>query len=489
MNVKYRRHFKNIVETFQKHWPIFLIIIVACWLRVWRLQTHLILFGDAARDILAAQESLQKNQLPLLGIPSSIPRFHQGPVSVWLSMFVYILGGDLTTIGLSFALLSVIAVIATYELTSSFISQRAGLLTAALMAISPLAVAHGRTPYHTTPIPLALVLFLWMVLRYWLGKKFGLFWAVLSWAVLFQFELALLPLVLLIPFTWWHQDRTFSPGLLFQSLAGLLLGLLPQIIYDLTHSFSQLGGFTVWVGYRLASFFGYSQAHTASLNKLHSVLTQLWLFGGRIFSTDYAGITLLAAGLLLFSSLVVFAQWKKRVAPPLIKLISLAVVVQLIAYIVHGAPGEAYFPPFIVLLPVLIAYGLSHLSNIKHWRAIVIGCIIWAVFTCISIFQFNFFVSNPQKFSYGPGLAEQRAVLQYLDETMTEPISLASTNNGSQFESYFLNFKLVASEMEVEIEESDSYPVFIENTQSSQANFAFQQRVPKFFPSLVVYVP
>lgn len=485
--MKYQKTAQVVLKTVKQHWPIFLIIIVATWLRVWRLNTHLILFGDAARDILVAQQSLQDYQLPLLGIPSSIPRFHQGPLSIWLSMSVYLLGGNLTAIGLVFALLSILAVIAAYELVSSFVTQRAGLVVASLISLSPLAVAHGRTPYHTTPIPLLLLIYLWTLLRFWHGKKLGIFWSTLAWAVLFQFELALLPLILLIPVTWWHQDKKITASKVGQGLAGLTIGLSPQLLYDATHSFQQLGGFALWVVYRIVSFFGYSSAHVLSAEKIQNVLSQFWLFGGRIFSIDQPSITLLFLLALTASLIVIFRQWQLRTLPPLLFLASLATVLQVIAYLVHGAPGEAYFPPFILLLPMLIGYGLTQVSSPRYWKLVVTLVCAWALFTATSIVKTNFFVSTRQAFSYGPSVAEQRAVLTYIDEEITDSFSIKSTSEAARFDTYFANFKLVAKEMNIQIEEAASDQVFIEQTNTIQSGYTYPQTTPKIFPSVIVY--
>ena len=39
------------------------------------------------------------------------------------------------------------------------------VVAASLLAALPLAVAHSRMPYHITPIPVMLVLYLWSLMR------------------------------------------------------------------------------------------------------------------------------------------------------------------------------------------------------------------------------------------------------------------------------------------------------------------------------------
>ena len=207
----------KIWQSFLKYKEIILIVILATLLRTWDLRTDMIFFGDAAHDLNVAVTSVQSFQLPLLGIASSVPRFHQGPLTIWMEMIVYfIFGHQLLAFGFFFALLSVLAVIFLFELLTVFADKKTAVISAFLLSIFPLAVANGRTPYHTTPIPLFLVFYFFGLMQLWRSRKYGIFWAVLSFCLLFQFELATLPLSLLIFYTLW-RTRKFTRSALFMS--------------------------------------------------------------------------------------------------------------------------------------------------------------------------------------------------------------------------------------------------------------------------------
>src|SRR5258708_35161017 len=108
-------------KTLFKYKEIILIVILATLLRTWNLSSQMIFFGDAARDLTVAAQSVQTHQLPLLGIPSSVPRFHQGPLTIWMEMIVYLLfGHHLLAFGFCFAIVSVLAVIFLFELLTVF---------------------------------------------------------------------------------------------------------------------------------------------------------------------------------------------------------------------------------------------------------------------------------------------------------------------------------------------------------------------------------
>ncbi|HCC84719.1 MAG TPA: hypothetical protein DEP87_03485, partial [Candidatus Pacebacteria bacterium] len=77
----------------RQHGLAILLISLGTWLRFYQLPAKGILFGDSGHDLLLAAESVEQRQLPLLGIASSVPRFHQGPLTIWLNMVIYSLVG------------------------------------------------------------------------------------------------------------------------------------------------------------------------------------------------------------------------------------------------------------------------------------------------------------------------------------------------------------------------------------------------------------
>ena len=79
-----------IVQSFLwQHWFAIIIVILGTLVRVYDLPNRAILFPDAGRDLLVAAQAVKENTLPLLGIPSSVPRFKQGPLTIWLQMGIF----------------------------------------------------------------------------------------------------------------------------------------------------------------------------------------------------------------------------------------------------------------------------------------------------------------------------------------------------------------------------------------------------------------
>ncbi len=480
-----RKALITLAAAFESHWLAVLILGAGTWLRVWNLDNRAIFFGDAAHDLLSAVTAVESHTLPLLGIASSVPRFKQGPLTVWLEMATYsIFGVNTLVFSLVFALIGIAAMVAMYELLLVTTNKRVALLALTLISFSPLAIAHSRMPYHITPIPLMMVIFLTSLVWLWEGKKHSIFASILAWALLFQFELATAPLFILVPLVLWQRStRPNWRTTLAQAGSALGLGLLPQILFDLTHSFAHLGGFALWVGYRLGSSVS-GGSHTISFDSVATVAKLCATYLGRIGSPDLPTLTvvfLATAGVCIYFMTL---KLRHQELPPLIHLSLLAFYILIGSFFIHGSPSEAYFPPFIILLPILVGYGLAQVQPPLQW--VVNGSlIIWLLVVTGGIVHHNFFVDTPTSFSYGTSLGQQRTIGSFLMSHVGNEIWLRTTNPGGAFENYFDNFRWVAKEQGW-VDSKAGTIVFIESGDSVLQTYPDMIHVR--FPTTSVYV-
>ncbi len=463
-----------------------LVIIGGALLRSYHLKSKAILFGDAGRDLLIAQEAVEAGYLPLVGIPSSVPRFHQGPLTVWLQMAIYLLVGHQTLVySLIFALISLLAIIALYELASTQLSPKVGLVSATLLAFSPLAIAQGRMPYHTNPIPLVVCAYLFSLIWLWRKKRWPIFISVLGWSLMMQFELSLFALGLLIPYVIWRSGLKLRWSHLSEFSAALLFGFWPQLIHDLTRPLeqNQLGAFIAWVGYRLLSGLGFFEtAHQLSVARLDQALNHFLKYGGRLFSGGHwlnlalALLTIALAGLKLLKN--------QQKLPALIELTGLATLLLTLSYLVHGAPSEAYFPPYLVLLPLLVGYSLVVLFK-GHFRWLLLVLAAYTLLNFITVFNLNFFVSNSEEFSYGPRIGEQREIIKLVTTLSQGDYQWRTTDEYGRFPSYFAGYRWLAQEMDVAAPNPAGQVFYLEKPGSGLAGYP--NLVQMTFPSRELY--
>ena len=141
------------------------VLIIGAFLRFARLSTLMAFIGDQGWFYLSARDLLLTWNIPLVGITSSHTWLHQGALwtymlapILWLFNFNPVGGAYLAVV------LGIISIIAIYIVGKDLSkNEETGLIAAFLFATSPLVIIHSRIPYHTAPIPLATLLFIFFM--------------------------------------------------------------------------------------------------------------------------------------------------------------------------------------------------------------------------------------------------------------------------------------------------------------------------------------
>jgi hypothetical protein len=352
-------------------------------------------FGDQAWFYLSARNALLTGQFPLLGITSSVTWLHQGPLwtyflipSLAISHFHPVSGGVLT------ALLGSLTIILCYFLGRIWFGVRAGLAAAFIFAMSPLAIIHARMPYHTSPIPLFVALFLLLLTQ----KKY--FLSSLMLGFLFQLELVTVifwPVYLLFLIRLQYVPR-------FRDVLGFVLGILPLLISGPV----QVGGVFVWALYhRLVS-----TGSTVSPLPFYSNLLN------RFFSP---GIPLLPWFLLALS--VIYAIIRKRLE-------ILWLVVPLILIFFNGTGSEAYST--LLFVPLSLFFGLF-ISKLFPRHLMLVFFTAWWLINSHYLLKNDYAIDME---SYGVSIiSRQNLSSQIFTQSLTGTPTLNLVGPGSQFAS------------------------------------------------------
>lgn len=464
------------------NWLVAAIVIAASLLRFWNLPAQAILVGETAQETLIAWEAVASKQLPLVGVESSLPGVFQGPLNVWLQM-VGLVGsqGQLEFLFWAFAIVSVLAVVGTYELMTVTVSRRAGLIAASLVAFSPLAVAHGRMLSSAALLPAAFLLFIWMVLRLRLQQPRGIFWAVISWGILFQLELSAGLLIFLIPLVWyWVTPASATTSRRWPWLqlgSGLIVAILPHLIFELTHGFSQLHNVGIGLTARFFSSNAVPQTMTA--------LTEFWIHGGRIWSVDYPIVTALGLILILASGAVLIGRWHRGQATLIEKSTLLSTLLLLFAGLIAGSVSDGWLAMGLISMALLLSLAWSHLLSVWQNLGILI-LITWAVCTALLVNHCAFFTGSVCSFSYGASLLEQRRVISFLKDKHLSSLQFSSSAVASTNQRSLDNWRLLSREAGLAEDTQAPQPVYVESKDSPLKSYPGMTRFS--FTSQDIYV-
>lgn len=392
----FKKHFgffkAILVESFLrlsfKNLSIASIILLATWLRFYKLPDFMTFIGDQGRDYLAARDMLLTGKWPLVGIPSSVPWLFQGSFFIWLIALALKIGHfHPVAPAILTSTLGSLTIYLTYKLSKTLINLKASLVTTFIMATSPLLVLHSRMPYHISPIPLFTVLYLISL------SANSIFWSFFFSGVLLQLELTTLPLLPLAIYHFYRKKIKLSPQALI-----FFTPFLPKIIYDFTHGFKQTLGFTAWTGYRLLSFINPASNHSLDKDSLLSVTKTIFKYWQKFTIWDQPIITGLLALLVIFS--LVRSKNKHK------KLAIHFILINFLAFFIHAGPSEAYFP---VLLP---AFALSIGFTLDHFKK----PLLYLVFIAIGFYNSYYLVSK-NFIPYGPTLTQRMNIVQMIKST------------------------------------------------------------------------
>lgn len=429
------------------------VLFLGSFLYFYKVTELMPFIGDQGWFYLSARYMLLTGHIPLVGIASSHPWLHQGAlwtyvlsVVLWVFKFNPVGGAYLAGV------FHIAAIGFLYKLGVTFFSRRVGFIAAALYATSPLIVIAARMPYHTTPIPLCVMFFVFVLIRWIQGRLQYFPWVIFSLALLYNFELAtfvfsgvvglLFIAGLLLKQKW--AKGVFNKKILFCSLLAYLVPMLPMLVYDATHNFVQTLGFIAWVGYKVLILFGLPPLHapetigfTTMVNFTAESYRRLmfpyneWFAGGIFVGSFVYGIRLTRE-----------CYHKKKYFSPL-SLVVFINVITVVGLFATKIPSEAYLPmlfPGIVLFTAVFFDSLFQIKRLKYILYPVIGCLI--------VGNTYFIISHDYAFDRS-GLEftlqkRTEAVKEIIRKSDGKAYNIKGEGEGSQFESFTMNYEYLA---------------------------------------------
>lgn len=229
---------KKIKTFFSLHWQIVVIMVLAAFLRFFRLDALTTFLGEQGRDLIIASDVL-KGKLTLLGPPTSISNVHFGPFYHYFNaFFLFIFGGDPIGPAIGFSLLSILSVYFIYLIAFELEHKKAGLIAALLFAVSPWMVEYGRNTFNSFFITAFSVFSLSAVVGFLKGKKPEMLYLFLSGvfaslALQANFLAAGIPIALILFLSF----KKVSLKKQIWALLGIFLAILPYLVFELRHRF------------------------------------------------------------------------------------------------------------------------------------------------------------------------------------------------------------------------------------------------------------
>src|ERR1035437_6987442 len=130
---------------------IALILILAAFLRLYRIADYMTFLGDEGRDVLTVYGILH-GHLTLLGPTSSVGGFFLGPIYYYfMAPFLWLFNYNPVGPAVMVALFGVATVWLIYKVCADFFNAKIGLVASFFYAISPLVIAYSRSSWNPNP--------------------------------------------------------------------------------------------------------------------------------------------------------------------------------------------------------------------------------------------------------------------------------------------------------------------------------------------------
>lgn len=364
--------------TKPENFILLIFLLISLFINLYRINPLMLFIGDSARDYLAARDMILTLTIPLVGIPSSVVWLHQGPLSIYLIGTAFLLSNfNPAAPAFLYGIIGVLSTYLVFILGKTFFNRNVGLIASLFYATSPLIVVNARMPYHTSSIPFFASLFFLILYKVSNGNKKLLFLLFLAFGFLLQVELSNGVLIMLLITLFLLIKPKIKVRDLILSVSGLIFGILPFILYDLSHKFVYSVGFPLWIINRIRLFFGLTISGNSTTTNVPDALFRIYQQGaGVIFPAS-----LLIFWLIIFSVVIVvlfnskfLLNAKKRG----LLLVLLWLVVPLVGFIMHASPGPAYFPLLFPAISLIIGYVFYKLIKISKFVLFIFifGCFI-----------------------------------------------------------------------------------------------------------------
>lgn len=223
-----------------------IILIVALFLRLYRISEFMTFLGDEGRDVRIVRDLITKGNLVFIGPMTSIGNMYLGPLYYYL-IAPALFFSNLNPVGpaVMVALLSVLTVTLTWFVGRKWFGKVAGLISALLFAISPVAIIYARSSWNPNPMPLFALLCIWGIYEVWQNRKYfwlpliGIFFAAaLQMHYLGLLLLPTLGVFWLITLGKLKKDNISTKIFTKKSIIAVLLFLFlmsPLVLFDLKH--------------------------------------------------------------------------------------------------------------------------------------------------------------------------------------------------------------------------------------------------------------
>lgn len=482
---------ENLVAKYER-FIIIAILLVAAFLRLYKVDEYMTFLGDEGRDVLVVRNiifgfgdllrgdvaSAMKN-LTLLGPTSSVGGFFLGPIYYYfMAPFLWIFNFNPVGPAVMVALFGILTVFFVYKIGKEFFDTTTGIIAASLYAVSPLVIAYSRSSWNPNLMPIFTILTLYTLYKgIQTGRIRYAFLSGLSYGIAIQLHYVatfLVPtIVLYVGFHRYlfykeHAKKIATLGRLIKDITafafGFLLSWSPFLGFEVRHGFPNLQS--------IANFIFYSSDVSSSGNGFAIVGNVFFRLFGRLLTrfpppeqvalqaylpiAIWYSLSLLlgivSVGLFFWYAIKIMKKSDnatKRKKLQQYSLLTIWFFVSIILFSFYKKPIYDYYFEFLFPLPFLLVGFLCSFLLRQRIAFQIAGILLFVILVVVNL------LGMPFRFSPNRQLVQVQSIASFvLEKTDGKPFNFALITSGNSDHAYRYFFALAGRD-----------PVVIQNAQ------------------------
>jgi len=428
------------------------IILLAFFVRIFKVDNLVPFIGDQGWFFISAKNALVSNAIPLVGITSSHLWLHQGALWTYILVFLFKIFNFNPTIPFIFtALADGLVVVLIYKLISTLFSQKIALFSTLIYAFSPVVILSARMSYHTSLIPLFILLFIYSLINFIKGKKYFFPLSIFSLVILYNLELqtSILTILFILILTYGFIKKTvwfrniLNKKTVVISLVALFIPMLPILAYDINNGFPQTIVFGGWILYKGVSFFmKLFEGGSTNLGDYILIFDYFYEFVRKLLLMQSGIISL-----IVFLSSVIFIFYKlikEKVTEE--ENLGIFLIFTILLFLTGGilvskTPSDAYLMSLFIPSILIVSIMLDFISRNKKIYLATLLIVLLISFTNMFHLISNDYFTGIKK-NFGPNLLDRIvSVKEIIKDSKDKTITIIGRGEGSQFESFTDNYE------------------------------------------------
>lgn len=236
------------------HVFVIAVLILAAFLRLFRLETFLEFLGDQGRDAIEMKQILVDHNFTLLGPGTSVGKMYLGPLYYYIMIpFLAMTYPEPTGPAYGIALMGILTVALIYIWGRKLVGETAALIAMSVYAVSPVVVQLSRFSWQPNLAPLVGIGMMWLTYLAVQQKK-PWYWVGIAGCIAIVSQLhyvallSALPSAIFLAYDIWRSRKQPKwllqwTGIFVTSLAIFVFSIAPLVAFDLRHNHLILQGF------------------------------------------------------------------------------------------------------------------------------------------------------------------------------------------------------------------------------------------------------